>query len=133
MATLPLQIVSPAKIVFSGSADMVEVPGTEGDFGVLPGHAPFFSMIRPGVITIHNGGTKEKMFVSGGYADVTPEGATILTDDVRELAKLSMEDALAAVEKATEAALSAQTDLERARAEKQRLVAEAIVQALKAA
>lgn len=132
-ATFPLQIVSPASLVFEGAVALVEVPGVEGDFGVLPGHAPFFSMIRPGVVTIHDGAAKQKWFVTGGYADVSPEGTTILSDDVRPLAKLTLADALASIEQATELGLNAQTDAERARATKLRDAAEAMVQAVKAA
>ncbi len=133
MASFPLQIVSPSKLVFQGEATLVEIPGTEGDFGVLPGHAPFFSMIRPGVITIHKDGGKQKLFVSAGYADVSPEGTTILSEDVRDLSSLSLEDALAAVEKASDLSVNAESDIERARAAKQRDAAEALVMALKAA
>lgn len=131
--TFPLTIVSPAKIVFSGEATLAEIPGAEGDFGVLPGHAPFFSMLRPGVITIHDGAGKTRLFTSGGYADVSPTGTTVLSDDIRPLSGLSMEDALAAVEKATDLSLNAESVSDRERAHAQRVAAEALVQALKAA
>jgi F-type H+-transporting ATPase subunit epsilon len=131
--TFALHIVSPAKLVFEGEASMVEVPGTEGDFGVLPGHAPFFSMIRPGIVTIHQGGVKEKHFISGGYADVGPDATTILSDDIRPLSGLSLEDALAALEQATDLSVNAESDTARAHAHKQREVAEALVLAIKAA
>lgn len=83
MATqFPLHIVSPARTVFSGDVSLVEVPGLEGDFGVLAGHAPFFSMLRPGVITIHTAGGTQRLEVESGYADVGPEGTTILSDKI---------------------------------------------------
>lgn len=83
--TFPLQIVSPAKIVFAGRVNMVEVPGTEGDFGVLAGHSPLFSMIRPGIVTIHEGAAKRYFVIEAGYADVTPEGTTILAESIRDI------------------------------------------------
>lgn len=84
--TFPLQIVSPAKIVFADEATMVEVPGVEGDFGVLPGHSPLFSMIRSGVITIHLPDNSKKLYwVEAGYADVTPEGTTVLAESIRDI------------------------------------------------
>lgn len=83
--TFPLQIVSPAKIVFAGPVTMVEVPGTEGDFGVLAGHSPLFSMIRPGIVTIHEGATKRYYVIDAGYADVTPDGTTILAESIRDI------------------------------------------------
>lgn len=91
-ATFPLQIVSPAKIVFAGDVSMVEVPGTEGDFGVLAGHSPLFSMIRPGIVTIHEGATKRYMVIEAGYADVTPEGTTILAESIRDIKVEEVQD-----------------------------------------
>ena len=84
--TFPLQIVSPAKIVFAGEASMVEVPGVEGDFGVLPGHSPLFSMVRAGVITIHQPDNSKTLYwVEAGYADVSPTGTTILAENIRDI------------------------------------------------
>src|ERR1700679_1183181 len=84
-ATFPLTIVSPAKAIFSGAATQVEIPGREGDFGVLPGHAPLVSMIRPGVIAVH-GESEARYFVTSGYAEISPDGTTILSDHIEELA-----------------------------------------------
>jgi len=90
--TFPLQIVSPAKIVFSGAVSMVEVPGSEGDFAVLAGHSPLFSMIRPGIVTIHEGATKRYFVIEAGYADVTPEGTTILAEAIRDIPVCDVND-----------------------------------------
>lgn len=84
--TFPLQIVSPAKIVFSGEATLVEVPGVEGDFGVLANHSPVFAMLRSGTIRVHQGGSVKVFEVTAGYADVNPEGTTILSESVSEAA-----------------------------------------------
>lgn len=78
---LHFELVSPEKLLQSGDVDMVTVPGSEGDFGVLAGHAPFISTIRPGVITVTDGSTEERIFVRGGFADVTPAGLTLLAEE----------------------------------------------------
>ncbi len=75
------ELVSPEKILVSEDVDMVVVPGTEGNFGVLPGHAPLISSVRPGVIDVHNGGTvAERIFIAGGFAEVTSSRCTVLAD-----------------------------------------------------
>jgi len=81
MARFQLEIVTPVKLLRSGPVHMVVVPGTEGDFGVLAGHAPVLSTIRPGVIEIHAepGATPERLEVDGGLAEVNETGLTILT------------------------------------------------------
>src|SRR5256885_1351965 len=73
-----LQIITPEKILFSADVEMVTIPGTEGEFGVLQGHAPFVSTLRPGIISIDAGSEKRKMAVVSGIAEVTPEQCTIL-------------------------------------------------------
>jgi F-type H+-transporting ATPase subunit epsilon len=76
------ELVTPEELLVSTEVDMVVVPGTEGNFGVLPGHAPFISTIRPGTIDIYEGRTiAERIFVVGGIAEVTPERCTILADE----------------------------------------------------
>ena len=78
---MKLQIITPEKILVEGEASVVQVPGTEGDFGVLPGHAPFVSTIRPGVITVElAGGGKEEVPVESGLAEVTPEKCLLLVE-----------------------------------------------------
>ncbi len=80
MASLHFELVSPEKLVFSGEVEQVDVPGAEGDFGVLAGHAPFVTTLRPGVLTIHASGGEQKIVVLGGFAEVSAEGLTILAD-----------------------------------------------------
>ncbi len=78
---MQLHIITPEKTLFSAEAAMVVVPGTEGDFGVLPGHAPFISSLKPGVITIDTeGGKQQKIAVMGGFAEVVPERCTVLAE-----------------------------------------------------
>ena len=78
---LSFHLVSPERELFSGPVDQVVVPGSEGDFAVLPKHAPVMSAIRPGAITVTDGGAVRKIFVLGGFADVTPDGLTILAEE----------------------------------------------------
>jgi len=80
MATFHFELVSPQKIAFSGEVDQVDVPGAEGDFGVLAGHAPLISLVRPGVMTVHAAGEQLKLVVLGGFAEVGPGGLTVLAD-----------------------------------------------------
>jgi F-type H+-transporting ATPase subunit epsilon len=80
MATFHFELVSPQKVAFSGEVDQVDVPGAEGDFGVLAGHAPLISLIRPGIMTVHAGGEQTRLVVLGGFAEVGPDGLTVLAD-----------------------------------------------------
>ena len=77
---LHFELVSPEKLVFSGEVDQVDVPGAEGDFGVLAGHAPFVTTLRPGILTVFTGGDAQKIVVLGGFAEVSDKGLTILAD-----------------------------------------------------
>ena len=81
MATFHFDLVSPEKLLFSGEVDQVDVPGTEGDFGVLAGHAPAVSALRPGIMTVFVGGNAQRMVVLGGFAEVSADGKlTVLAD-----------------------------------------------------
>ena len=79
---LQFDLVSPEKLVFSAEVDAVQIPGAEGDFGVLPNHSPVMAMIRPGTLTVENDGTSQSFELSGGFADVTPEGVTVLAEAI---------------------------------------------------
>jgi F-type H+-transporting ATPase subunit epsilon len=81
MATFHFDLVSPEKLAFSGEVDQVDVPGVEGDFGVLAGHAPVVAAVRPGILTITTGGgSHQKIIVLGGLAEVSENGLTVLAD-----------------------------------------------------
>jgi F-type H+-transporting ATPase subunit epsilon len=83
------ELVSPEKLLLSEEVEMVVVPGGEGNFGVLPGHALFISTVRPGVIDVYEGSQiTERIFVSGGFAEVTPERCTVLADEAVPLSSL---------------------------------------------
>ena len=73
---LHFDLVSPERRVFAGEVDMVVVPGSEGDFGVLANHAPFMSTIRTGAISVHSGNDVTRTFIRGGFAEVTAAGLT---------------------------------------------------------
>ena len=86
MATLHFGLVSPEKLVFSGEVEQVDVPGAEGDFGVLAGHAPMVTTLRPGVMTVKAAGGEQKIVVLGGFAEVSAKGLTVLADTADSLA-----------------------------------------------
>ncbi|MCK1738015.1 F0F1 ATP synthase subunit epsilon [Bradyrhizobium sp. 138] len=88
MATFHFDLVSPEKLAFSGEVDQVDIPGVEGDFGVLAGHAPVVAAIRPGILTVTTGGRHEKIIVLGGLAEVSENGLTVLADVATSLAEL---------------------------------------------
>jgi F-type H+-transporting ATPase subunit epsilon len=83
---LHFSLVSPERELFAGLVDQVDAPGSEGDFGVLAGHSPFMTALREGPVRVHNNGTVTVYEVRGGFADVTPEGLTILAEHAQEAA-----------------------------------------------
>jgi F-type H+-transporting ATPase subunit epsilon len=88
MATFRFDLVSPEKLAFSGDVDQVDIPGLEGDFGVLAGHAPVVAAVRPGIVTVTTGGTRQKIIVLGGLAEVSDKGLTLLADVATSLDEL---------------------------------------------
>jgi F-type H+-transporting ATPase subunit epsilon len=101
MATFHFDLVSPEKLAFSGEVDQVDVPGIEGDFGVLAGHAPVVATIRPGILTVTSGGTQQKIIVLGGLAEVSDKGLTVLADvatSIEDLDRAQFADVIAQME-----------------------------------
>ena len=90
MAAFHFELVSPERLIFSGEVEQVVVPGSEGVFTVLDNHAPMMSTIRPGVIEVKSASGAEKLFVRGGFADVSPKGLTILAEQAIPLADLDV-------------------------------------------
>jgi F-type H+-transporting ATPase subunit epsilon len=80
MANFHFDLVSPEKLLFAGEIDQVDLPGSEGDFGVLSGHAPLVTALRPGIIVVHRDGGDMRVVVNGGFAEVGPTGLTVLAD-----------------------------------------------------
>ena len=119
--TLRFELVSPEKLLRSGEVYMVVVPGTEGDFGVLPGHAPLVSTIRPGAIQVFPtsmNDVPERIFIDGGFAEVGPQGLTILAENAVPVGDLDVEGAARDVAAARDALRTATGDAETAAAEK---------------
>ena len=117
----------------SEPVEMVGVPGTEGDFGVLPGHSLLIAQVRPGVIDIHEGGqVSESIFVSGGFAEVSPERCTVLAEEAIPVADIDKDDANKRLEEAKAAVAEAAEGEEgdTGRAEKELKAAEAMVAAV---
>jgi F-type H+-transporting ATPase subunit epsilon len=83
--TFKFELVSPERVLFSGDASEVIVPGTDGQFTVLPGHAPFVSSLRPGVLMIKIPSGSRRVYIRGGIAEVEPEGLTILAQHLIDL------------------------------------------------
>ena len=124
MAKVSFRLVMPERELLATEADMVVVPGSEGDFGVLPGHAPLISTVRPGVIEVYQGGKVEQRFmVVGGFAEVTPERCTVLADEAVPFEEVTVEQ-LAARERTAEQHVAAATsELDRTVAQKELAVA----------
>jgi F-type H+-transporting ATPase subunit epsilon len=130
---LSFHLVSPERELFSGPVDQVVVPGSEGDFAVLPKHAPVMSAIRPGAITVTDGGAVRKIFVVGGFADVTPDGLTILAEEAIDLAEVDAASLEADLKNAREDVSDAKDDAKRAAAAAKLVKLEAIAAAKQAA
>ncbi|WP_137126900.1 ATP synthase F1 subunit epsilon [Roseomonas sp. HF4] len=98
MATFQLEFVSPEKLLLSRPVEMAVLPAAEGEMGVLPGHAPMIVALRGGVISVREGGQEtERLYVPGGFAEVTPTRVTILADEATPVAQLSRADAEARI------------------------------------
>ena len=100
---LTFSLVSPEAELFSGEVDQVDVPGSEGDLGILPNHSPLMAAIRTGAITVYNDGVETQYFVQGGFADVTPAGLTVLAEKASLLSDVDAEAVKADIEAATKA------------------------------
>ncbi|MEM8812719.1 MAG: F0F1 ATP synthase subunit epsilon [Pseudomonadota bacterium] len=113
--TFQFDLVAPSQLLLSEAVEEVVVPGSDGDFGILAGHAPFLATMRPGFISVKRQGAEERYFVRGGFADTTTEGLTILAEEAvaegdltAEFVDKAIKEAEASVEKARdEAATSA--------------------------
>ena len=117
---LHFALVSPEKELINGEVDHVVVPGSEGEFGVSPNHAPVMAVIKPGALRIMNDGAWRKIFVNGGFADVTPEGLTVLAEEAVDLAEVDP----AQIDQELK---DAQEDLRDASGEEKRMVAQRAV------
>ena len=130
--TIEFELVSPERLLKSEPVEMVVVPGAEGAFGVLPGHSLLIAAVRPGVIDIHEGGqVKESIFVTGGFAEVSPERCTVLAEEAVPVADIDKDEAEKRLEdaKAALAEAGSEENGATAAAEKKLKAAEAMLAA----
>ncbi|MFG1360442.1 F0F1 ATP synthase subunit epsilon [Xanthobacter pseudotagetidis] len=119
MASLPFELVSPERLVFSGAVAEVIVPGAEGEFGVLAGHAPFIAMLKPGILTIKGDGAPKRYFVRGGFAEVNASGLTILAEQAKPVEDIDAGALAQHIKDAEEDVRDATNDEARQRAQRQ--------------
>jgi F-type H+-transporting ATPase subunit epsilon len=107
--TLSFALVSPERQLASADATMVQIPGAEGDLTAMPAHAPFLTTLRPGFVTVHSAKGAQSYFVTGGFAEISPDSASVLAEDAVERESLERswleqktEEAVAAMEAAPE-------------------------------
>ena len=86
--TFKFELVSPERVLMTRDAEQVLLPGAEGDMTILPGHAPVISTLRPGVLDISLSGSKSRVFVKSGFAEVEPDRVTVLAETAYDLAEL---------------------------------------------
>ncbi len=128
---ITFELASPEALLVSTEVDMVVVPGSEGDFGVLPGHAPFISTVRPGVIDVYQGEhVDQRLFVAGGFAEVSGQRCTVLSGEASPLEDIDRATVEARLKAAEEELRDADAEDERARAEAEVAVCEAMLAAL---
>lgn len=125
------ELVSPEKLLKSQPVDMVVVPGSEGDFGVLAGHSPMISTVRPGVIDVYEGDrVVDRVFVAGGFAEVTEARCTVLAEEAVALTDLDRAAVEKQIKDLSEDVDDSKSDAERAAAESKLAVARAKLDAL---
>ncbi len=123
------ELVSPEQLLLSEMVEMVVVPGTEGDFGVLPQHTPMISTLRPGVIRVfEKGAVTENIFVAGGFAEVTSERCTVLADQAVPVAEIDLAAVEQQLQDAREDLAEAKDERAQKTAEKEIAVAESMLQ-----
>jgi F-type H+-transporting ATPase subunit epsilon len=126
------ELVSPERLLASKPVDMVVVPGGDGDFGVLPGHAPLLSTVRAGVILVYMGNEiSDRIFVAGGFAEVTQERCTVLAEVAIPVAEIDTGATEQELRNAREDVASARSDLERDSATRRVDVAQAMLDAVR--
>ncbi|PWC34173.1 F0F1 ATP synthase subunit epsilon [Azospirillum sp. TSO35-2] len=125
------ELVSPEKLLKSQPVDMVVVPGSEGDFGVLAGHSPMISTVRPGVIDVYEGDrVVDRVFVAGGFAEVTETRCTVLAEEAVALADLNRGAIEKTIKDLSEDSDDSKSEAERAAVEAKLAVARAKLDAL---
>ena len=124
------ELVSPEELLVEDAVEMVVIPGEEGDFGVLPRHAPMLSTVRPGVISIYeNNAVRDRIFIAGGFAEVTPERCTVLAEMALPVGDIDRADAEQKLSDARDDLKDAKDEVEKRSAERQIAAYEAMLAA----
>lgn len=113
---ISFDLVSPEKLLLSGQADMVTVPGTEGYMGVMAGHAATVTTLRAGMIDVSNDGRDDRYFIRGGFAEINPAKITVLADEAIPMSELDLAVLDQRIADAVDDEIAAKTDSERQRA-----------------
>ena len=138
MAELPdrirFEVITPSRVLIQQDVHLVVIPGGDGNFGVLPGHAPLLSTVRPGTVEIYDADMKvvERIFVEGGFAEVNPERCTLLAEQAMDVREITRDRADTRLQQADQALLAAEDPGVRIGAERELKAAEAMCEAVDA-
>jgi F-type H+-transporting ATPase subunit epsilon len=116
MTTFHFELVAPERLVFAGEVTQVDVPGEEGEFGVLAGHAPYIATLKPGMLTIYGDGAPQRIVVRGGFAEMGPTGLTVLAEQATPLAEIDAATIAQSIKDAEEDLADADSDAARDKA-----------------
>jgi len=116
MATFRFELVSPERLIFAGDVSQVDVPGEEGEFGILAGHAPYIATLKPGLLTIHSSGEPQRIVVRGGLAEMGPTGLTVLAEQAVPVAEINGAMIAQAIKDTEEDIADADNDMSRDKA-----------------
>lgn len=131
--TIHFELVSPNRLVLSEAVEMVVVPGVEGDFGAMARHEPMLSTVRPGTVTLYNKGKPgRQLFVAGGFAEVTGERCTVLSEEAFDLGDVGADEVVARLQDADDRLKEASDEGEKAAAQQRKKIAEALKAAFEA-
>ncbi|MBS0471832.1 MAG: F0F1 ATP synthase subunit epsilon [Proteobacteria bacterium] len=114
---IAFDIVSPERLLISDSADMVTVPGTEGYMGVMAGHSPVVTTLRPGMIDITNNGSDSRYFIRGGFAEINADKVTVLAEEAIPFSELDLAVIDQRIKDVEEDLIAAKSDAERSKVE----------------
>jgi F-type H+-transporting ATPase subunit epsilon len=116
MATFRFELVSPERLVYAGEVSQVDVPGEEGEFGILAGHAPYIATLKPGLLTIYGNGEPQRIVVHGGLAEMGPAGLTVLAEQAVPAAEIDAAAIAQAIRDGEEDVADADNDMSRDKA-----------------
>jgi F-type H+-transporting ATPase subunit epsilon len=116
MATFHFELVAPERLVYVGEVSQVDVPGEEGEFGILAGHAPYIATLKPGLLTIYGNGEPQRIVVRGGLAEMGPSGLTVLAEQAVPVAEIDAAMIAQAIRDSEEDVADADNDMSRDKA-----------------